>query len=90
MARLNVLCELCLPYVKPGGVFIAMKSTDTEDEINEAKGAVKLLGGAIDKVDDYTVFGTDIVHRAVIIRKDKPTPKGYPRRFAKISKSPLK
>ena len=89
VARLNVLCELCMPFVKPGGVFIAMKSTDTEDEINEAKSAVKLLGGAIEDVRDYTVPTTDIIHRAVIIRKLRSTPKEYPRRFAKISKSPL-
>lgn len=89
VARLSVLTELCLPFVKPGGKFIAMKSTDTEEEINEAKNAVKTLGGKIEKVVDYTVPGTDVVHRAVIIAKVSPTPKGYPRRFAKISKEPL-
>ena len=89
VARLNVLCELCLPFVKVGGCFLAMKSTDTEDEINEAKTAIKTLGGRIDMVEDYDIYGTDVTHRVVIIKKEKATPKGYPRRYAKITKSPL-
>ena len=90
VARLPVLTELCLPYVKPGGTFIAMKSTDSEEEINEAKAAVKLLGGHVQKIEDYRIPETDVVHRAVIIEKVSPTPKGYPRRFAKIQQSPIK
>ena len=89
VARLNVLAELCLPFVRQGGSFIALKSVDTENEIAEAESAVKTLGGAIEDVRDYAVPETDVVHRAVIIRKMSPTPKGYPRRFAKIQKSPL-
>jgi 16S rRNA (guanine527-N7)-methyltransferase len=89
VARLNVLCELCLPFVKIGGAMIAMKSVDTEEEIDQAKPAIKTLGGKIEKVSDYPVPGTDIIHRAVVIRKIGKTPKGYPRRFAKIQKSPL-
>lgn len=90
VARLNVLCELCLPFAKEGGVFAAMKSTDTEEEINEAKPAVKLLGGKIEKCFDYEIPGADIMHRIVVIRKISETPKAYPRRFAKIQKEPLK
>ena len=89
VARLNVLCELCLPFVRPGGAFVAMKSVDTEEEISEAKPAVKLLGGKIRQVADYTIPGTEVTHRAVIIQKLTPTPKGYPRRFARIQKEPL-
>jgi len=89
VARLSVLCELCMPFVKVGGKFIAMKGTDSEEEINEAKNAIKTLGGKIVAVEDYPVPTTDIIHRAVIIEKIAPTPKGYPRRFAKIQKSPL-
>lgn len=89
VARLNLLTELCLPFVKEGGAFIAMKSTDTEEEITEAKSAIKTLGGKIETVYDYQIPATDVVHRAVVIRKIAPTPKGYPRRFAKIQKSPL-
>ena len=89
VAALPVLCELCLPLVKVGGEFLAMKSSHTEDEINQAKAAIALLGGSITEVIDYTIPTTDIVHRVVRIRKDKPTPKKYPRRFAQIKKPPL-
>lgn len=89
VAALPVLCELCLPLVKVGGEFLAMKSSHTEEEINEAKAAIALLGGAITEVIDYTIPTTDIIHRVVRIRKEKPTPKKYPRRFAQIKKQPL-
>ena len=89
VANLSMLCELCLPYVRPGGAFIAMKSVDTEDEINGAKSAIKALSASIEGVFDYKVPFTDVCHRAVVIRKNSPTPKGLPRRFAKIQKEPL-
>ena len=89
VARLNVLCELCLPFLKKGGKFLALKSVDSEEEINEAKNAIKLLGGKIIGVKDYPVPCTDIIHRVVVIEKLTETPKGYPRRFAKIKKAPL-
>ena len=90
VARLNILCELCLPLVRPGGKFLAMKSTGTEDEINEANNAVKLLGGRIEGVYDYTVPVSDVIHRVIVIIKQTETPARYPRRFAKISKEPLR
>ena len=89
VARLNILAELCLPFVKTGGVFAAMKGADSEEEINEAKNAIKLLGGKIESVEDYKVPGTDVTHRVVIIRKIAATPREYPRKYAKIKKSPL-
>lgn len=89
VARLNILAELCLPFVKVGGVFAAMKGADSEDEINEAKNAIKLLGGKIEAVEDYKVPGTDVIHRLVIVRKVAATPGEYPRKYAKIKKSPL-
>lgn len=89
VSRLNILAELCLPFVRPGGALLAMKSVDTEEEIAEAKNAIKLLGGKIEKVTDYTIPQTDITHRIVIVRKIASTPKMYPRRFAKIQKEPL-
>lgn len=89
VARLNVLCELCLPFVKTGGLFIAMKSIGSDEEINEADGAMKKLGGILEKIIDYPVSGTDAFHRAVLIRKTSETASGYPRRFAKIQKAPL-
>ena len=89
VANLPMLCELCLPLVKVGGQFLAMKSSHTEEEIAAAKSAISKLGGKIEAVEDYTIPTTDVVHRVVRIRKVSPTPKKYPRRFAQIKKSPL-
>ena len=89
VAQLNVLCELALPLVKVGGQFLAMKSVDTDDEIQRARSAIAQLGGRIGKIWDYTIPGTDVRHRVVIIRKERPTPAAYPRPFARIKKAPL-
>ena len=89
VARLNLLCELCLPYVKKGGAFIAMKGQEMDTEIKEAYTAIKTMGAVVEKKIDYQIPGTDIVHKAVILRKVNDTPKKYPRRWAQIKKSPL-
>ncbi|NLT14606.1 MAG: 16S rRNA (guanine(527)-N(7))-methyltransferase RsmG [Clostridiales bacterium] len=89
VARLNTLAELCLPFVKTSGVFIAMKGTDSDEEIREAENALKILGAAVESVTDYEIPGVNVVHRAVKIRKTSPTPAGYPRRYAKLEKKPL-
>ena len=89
VAQLNVLAELSLPLVKQGGAFIAMKSKDTNEELERAKKAIRLLGGEIEKIIDYTIPHTEIIHRLVVIRKKNHTPKQYPRPFRKISASPL-
>lgn len=89
VADLRVLCELCLPYVKVGGKFLAMKSTGSDRELAEAQHAVKLLGGKVTEIQDYAIPGTDVTHRLVVIQKLAPTLKGYPRRWAKIQKTAL-
>lgn len=89
VAQLNVLAELSLPLVKQGGAFIAMKSKDTDEELERAKKAIHLLGGEIEKIIDYTIPHTEITHRLVVVRKKNHTPKQYPRPFRKISASPL-
>ena len=89
VARLRLLGELCLPYAKPGGVFLAMKATGSDAELEEAAHCIKLLGGRAEAPVDYTVPGTDVVHRIIPIRKLAPTLKGYPRRWAKVQKDPL-
>ena len=89
VAALNVLCELTLPLVKVGGRFLAMKAVDSDEEIRAAKSAVAQLGGKVEDIRDYTIPGTDITHRVVVIGKVKPTPDAFPRAFAKIKKAPL-
>ena len=89
VAALPVLCELCLPLVKVGGEMLAMKSANSEEEINGAKKAIEILGGKIEWVKDYTVPATNVTHRIVCIRKTSPAPGRYPRRFAQIKKQPL-
>ncbi|MBR4098973.1 MAG: 16S rRNA (guanine(527)-N(7))-methyltransferase RsmG [Clostridium sp.] len=89
VADLRLLTELCLPYAKVGGLFIAMKSTDSDEELAGAARAIKLLGGRVEGTADYSIPGTDVTHRVILIRKVAPTLKGYPRRWAKIQKEPL-
>lgn len=89
VAQLNVLAELSIPFVKVGGFFIAMKSVDTQEEIDKARRGIGQLGGHIEEIRDYTIPGTDITHRLVFIRKVKPTPAAYPRKFHRISSKPL-
>ena len=89
VADLRVLCELCLPFVKVGGNFLAMKSTGSDQELAEADRAIQLLGGRVTEIQDYLIPGTEVTHRLIIIQKTAPTPKGYPRRWAKIQKNPL-
>ena len=87
VARLNLLCELCLPLVKVGGMFLSMKGQDAAEELKEAEKAIRLLGGKVEKVYEYPI--KDAVHRIIVIRKVAPTPAKYPRQFAKIKKAPL-
>ncbi len=88
VARLNVLAEYCLPYVKKGGMFVALKGPAAGEEIEEAKNALKLLGGAIEKNEEYTL--SDESNRTLVtIKKTSPTPIKYPRHNSKIKKQPL-
>ena len=90
VAALPMLCELALPLVKSGGLFLAMKSVDSDDEIAAARGAIGQLGGKVERIHDYAVPCTEVKHRVVMIRKVRPTPAQFPRPFARIKKSPLK
>ena len=89
VAALPLLCELCLPLVNVGGSFISMKSVDAGAELDSARRAIEVLGGTVDRVVDYDIPGTEIRHRAIVIKKARETPKKYPRAFAKIKKNPL-
>lgn len=89
VARLNILSELCLPLVKVGGAFIAMKSSDSDEEIDEAKSAIKALGGRITKVYEYPIPDSDIIRRGVVVEKIAETKEKYPRHYGAIKKKPL-
>lgn len=88
VAQLNVLSEYCLPYIKPGGAFLSMKGKYSEEEIANAKSAIKLLGGKTEKVDTYNL--ADGSERTIInVKKASTTDKRYPRTSAKIKSKPL-
>ncbi len=87
VARLNILCELCLPYVKVGGKFLALKGAMTAEEVDEAKNAISKLGGQVSGIFEYPIG--DAIHRIVVVDKVRPTPAQYPRKYAKIKQSPL-
>ena len=89
VARLNILSELCLPFVMVGGFFIAMKSTDSSYELSEALAGTQMLGAEFHGNFDYTIPLTNISHRGVLFRKISLTPEKYPRRFSRIQKTPL-
>ena len=89
VANLSILAELCLPFVKEGGLFMAMKGPDFEEELENAKRCIKELGGKTEKCSLCTIPGTDITHSVILIRKIGPTPLKYPRRWAQIKKAPL-
>ena len=89
VADLRLLCEMCLPFVKVGGRFLSMKSVESDSELEQSCTAIEKLGGKLVGCHDYAIPHTNVTHRVVVIDKVAPTPSGYPRRWAKIQKSPL-
>ncbi|MBQ8288122.1 MAG: 16S rRNA (guanine(527)-N(7))-methyltransferase RsmG, partial [Clostridia bacterium] len=88
VARLPMLCELCLPFVKVGGRFVALKGADGEIELAEAERAITKLGGKLISRRSFTLG--EAGGRVILeIEKVRPTPAAYPRAFAKIKKAPL-
>lgn len=87
VARLNILLELTAPYVKVGGFVLAMKGTAAEEELQEAKQAIKVLGLQTRQVQTFPIDGT--AHTVIVLEKVAPTPAKYPRRYAKIKQEPL-
>ncbi len=87
VARLNILLELTAPYVKVGGSVLAMKGTAAQEELAEAKNAIRRLGLKLERVEEFPVDGT--AHTVIVLRKIAPTPSQYPRRYAKIKQTPL-
>ena len=91
VAEMRILSELCLPYVKLGGEFIAMKGKNAEVELQNAKKAIALLGGRDVKVEEISLSGggEELTHPLIVITKKEKTPQNYPRPYAQISKKPL-
>ena len=87
VARLNILLELTAPYVKVGGKVLAMKGMAAKEELAEAKNAIAKLGLKLEEVREFPIDGTN--HAVIVLKKVAPTPKQYPRRFAKIKQAPL-
>ncbi|WP_333860957.1 16S rRNA (guanine(527)-N(7))-methyltransferase RsmG [Clostridium sp.] len=87
VANLTVLSELCIPYVKIGGYFIAMKGPSVENEIKESRNAVNILGGKIQ--DIIKIEDNEFNHNLVVMKKVKHTPDKYPRKAGILSKNPL-
>ncbi|HIU43258.1 MAG TPA: 16S rRNA (guanine(527)-N(7))-methyltransferase RsmG [Candidatus Ventrousia excrementavium] len=91
VAPLNILSELCLPYLRMGGQFLPLKS-DNEAfaaELKQARRAIDVLGGALQGTRSYTLPGVEGKKCVVLIQKTGETPAKYPRRYAKISQNPL-
>lgn len=90
VANLTLLSELCLPFVKKSGYFVAMKGPNVESELNDAKKAISSLGGKLVDVIEVTIEDSDLKHNLVIIRKIMDTPKQFPRKPGAASKKPIK
>ena len=91
MARLNQLSELCLPFLKVGGLFLAMKSRLAEEELSEALGGIGTLGGKPREVLRFPLLGAEEAQERclIVIDKRSHTPPQFPRAYARISSKPL-
>ncbi|NLK39433.1 MAG: 16S rRNA (guanine(527)-N(7))-methyltransferase RsmG [Clostridiales bacterium] len=91
VARMEILCEYCIPYVKVTGSFIAMKARPTQEEIEGAERASRQINSKVEKIEKFTITdGNENYERMLIlIKKQSPTPKNFPRNNAQISKKPL-
>jgi 16S rRNA (guanine527-N7)-methyltransferase len=89
VANLSTLSEYCLPYVKTGGFFVSYKSEKIYDELQNANNAINILGGVVDRQEEFILPNTDIYRNLVVIKKLKSTPKKYPRKAGVPSMEPL-
>lgn len=90
VASLDTLSEYCIPFVKVGGYFISMKGPQVEEEVNLSSKAIDVLGCKVEDVIYVTLPGTDITHSLIVIKKERNTPKKYPRGGGKPKKTPIK
>ncbi len=90
VANMTLLTELCMPFVKVGGYFVAMKGPGADAEIADAKAAIAMLGGKLEQVIEVEIEESDLKHNLVIVKKVKPTPQQFPRKPGVAAKKPLK
>ena len=89
VANLSTLSEYMLPFVKKDGIVISMKGANIDEELNNSKKAIKILGGKIEKIDNFNLADTDNLRNIIILRKKEKTPKEFPRKAGKPSKEPI-
>ncbi|MDI6601528.1 MAG: 16S rRNA (guanine(527)-N(7))-methyltransferase RsmG [Thermoanaerobacteraceae bacterium] len=89
VSSLNLLMEYCIPLLRIGGILVSYKGRDPEEEIANAKNALKIFSCSIKDIYEYVLPDSDIKHTLVIIEKNNKTPDKYPRPTAKIVKNPL-
>lgn len=89
VARMSVLSELCLPLCKESGVFIAMKGSKASDELTDAQIAIKALGGKLEREETFELPGEEGLRSIIFIKKERKTPKKYPRKAGTPNKSPI-
>ena len=89
VANLSTLSEYLLPFVKLNGLCIFMKTMEIDEELENAKKAIKILGGRIEKVDKFEIPESDLGRSIIIVKKEKQTPSKYPRKPGTPAKEPL-
>lgn len=89
VARLATLLEYMLPFIRLGGKGICMKGSHSQEEVDEAQGALEVLGGEIEKVENIILPDSDMERNIIVIRKIRETPKQYPRKAGMASKQPI-
>jgi 16S rRNA (guanine527-N7)-methyltransferase len=90
VANLSTLAEYCIPFVKVGGYFISMKGGNCKEEIEQANGAISILGAKIEKIINLTISDENLERTIIIVKKVEKTSKIYPRKAGTPSKKPLK
>lgn len=90
VANMAVLSEFCMPYVKKGGHFVALKGPSIDEELENGSNAIKILGGELKGIIEVSIEETDLKHNIVEVKKIKECPKAYPRKAGTVNKKPLK
>ena len=89
VANMTVLSELCIPFLKIGGRFLALKGPLAEQELKDAKRAISILGGEVENVFEAKIPHTDLSHKIIIVKKVRHTPMQYPRKAGVVTKNPI-